>query len=237
MKKVAVIQSAYLPWKGYFDIIHDVDQFIFYDDVQASNKNDWRNRNRIKTNSGIIWMTIPVGSRGNQLICDIQIRDSSWQKKHWDTIQCFYSKAPYYKLYQEFFKSFYLDKEWTNLSELNQYLTMHIAKEYLKISTNFVDSREYNASAKKLDRLMEVLTKSRAELYVSGPSAHDYIDEKRFEVARIELLYKNYDGYPEYPQFYPPFAAEVSIIDLLFHVGPDAPYYIWGWRESKEDLI
>jgi hypothetical protein len=235
MKKVAIIQSGYLPWKGYFDIIHDVDLFVFYDDVLASNKNDWRNRNRIKTNGGVFWMTIPFGSRGDQLICDIQLHDRSWQKKHWDTIQCFYSRAPYYKLYREFFRSFYLDKAWTNLSELNQYLTRHIAREYLGISTEFVDSREYNASLKKLDRLIEILQKTGAELYVSGPSARDYIDEKRFEEARIKLIYKNYDGYPEYPQFYPPFAAGVSIIDLLFHVGPDAPQFIWGWRKSEGD--
>jgi hypothetical protein len=231
MKKVAIIQSAYLPWKGYFDIIHDADLFVFYDDILASNTNDWRNRNRIKTNSGITWITIPVGRRGNRLICDIRLDDRSWQKRHWDTIHCFYSKAPYYKFYRDFLKNFYLDKTWKSLSEMNQYLTRHISREYLGITTEFVDSREFNASSKKLDRLIEILKKTGADVYISGPAAGDYIDEKIFDDARIQLVYKNYTGYPEYPQFYPPFTDHVSIIDLLFHVGPDAPKYIWGWRK------
>jgi hypothetical protein len=142
--------------------------------------------------------------------------------------------VPLFKLYREFFRSFYLDNVWTNLSELNQHLTRHIAREYLGITTECADSREYHASSSKLDRLIEILKKTGADVYISGPSACSYIDEKRFEEARIKLIYKNYDGYPEYPQFYPPFAAGVSIIDMLFHVGPDAPQYIWGWRKSEE---
>jgi len=94
MKKMAVIQSNYIPWKGYFDIIHDVDQFIFYDDVPYT-KNDWRNRNKIKSKQGLHWLTIPVGSRNERLIYEVEIEDSSWTKKHWETLKQSYSKAPY----------------------------------------------------------------------------------------------------------------------------------------------
>ncbi len=139
MTRVAVIQSNYIPWKGYFDIIHDVDLFIFYDDVQYT-KNDWRNRNRIKTAQGLHWLTIPVGSHNGKLINEIELTDSRWQRKHWTTIQQSYSKAPYFGHYQEFFESVYLSADRPNLSDLNQFLIKSICTEFLGIRTEFADS-------------------------------------------------------------------------------------------------
>ncbi|HEU5201697.1 MAG TPA: WbqC family protein, partial [Nitrospira sp.] len=93
MTRVAICQSNYLPWKGYFDLIHDVDVFVFYDDVQYT-KNDWRNRNKIKTPQGVQWLTIPVGSHCHCRICDVSLQDSYWQKQHWKTLVQRYRKAP-----------------------------------------------------------------------------------------------------------------------------------------------
>ena len=62
-KRVAIVQSCYIPWKGYFDLINGVDEFILLDDVQYSRAN-WRNRNRIKTPDGTAWLTIPVRGKG-----------------------------------------------------------------------------------------------------------------------------------------------------------------------------
>jgi hypothetical protein len=236
MKKIAVIQSNYIPWKGYFDIIHDVDLFVFYDDVQYT-KNDWRNRNKVKTAQGLCWLTIPVGSREDRLICEVEIVDSSWNKKHWETIKQSYSKTPYFKQYQDFFEFIYLKTNWTNLSMLNQFLVKTISKEFLGIKTDFKDSREYHAEGQKLERLTDLLVKVGAKSYVSGPTAKSYIDENRFIDAGIELVFKDYSGYPEYPQFFPPFEHAVSILDLLFNCGPATPYYIWGWREHKREYI
>lgn len=236
MKKVAVIQSNYIPWKGYFDIIHHVDQFIFYDDVQYT-KNDWRNRNRIKTALGIRWLTIPVGSPEQRLICEVELNDNHWPRKHWATIQQSCSKAPYFRQYRDFFERVYTQTKWTNLSELNQFLIKTISSEFLGIKTEFRDSREFCLTRKKGDRLLDLLQQTAATLYVSGPSARDYLDEQRFTEAGIELVYKDYSGYPEYPQLFPPFEHQVSILDVLFNCGPEAPYYIWGWRESAQAAL
>jgi hypothetical protein len=230
-ERVAVLQSNYIPWKGYFDIIHDADLFVYYDDVQYT-KNDWRNRNKIKTPSGASWITIPTGDDLDRLICDVTLRDSRWAVKHWKTICQYYSKAPYFKTYKAFFEHVYLGESWELLSNLNQYLIKSISKDLLGITTEFRDSREYNLSGQKLDRLMELLGNCGARTYISGPSAERYIDATRFEHAGVELIYKSYAGYPEYPQFFPPFDHAVTILDLLFHVGPDAPHYIWGWRDD-----
>jgi len=231
VKKVAIIQSNYIPWKGYFDIIHDVDQFIFYDDVQYT-KNDWRNRNKIKSRNGLHWLTIPVGSHNEKLIYEVEIKNSSWTKKHWETIKQSYSKAPYFNDYKDFFESFYLGAELTNLSELNQYLIKTISKDFLGISTDFKDSREFQPEGQKLSRLIDLLKKVEADLYISGPTAKNYIDENSFKNAGIELVFKDYSRYPEYSQQFPPFEHEVSILDILFNCGRQAPEYIWGWREK-----
>src|SRR4051812_22240537 len=108
MKKVAILQSNYIPWKGYFDLINMVDEFIIYDDVQYT-KNDWRNRNKIKTPNGLLWLTIPTRQLSlSQKIIDTQIADNHWNKKHLSTIKQFYSKAPFYKLYQSFIEELYM---------------------------------------------------------------------------------------------------------------------------------
>lgn len=228
--RVAVIQSSYLPWKGYFDIIHDVDLFIFYDDVQFT-KNDWRNRNRIKTANGTIWLTIPVGGHLGRMICEIESPNPSWQKKHWRSISQAYARAPHFARYREFFEEVYLGRKWRLLSELNAFLTVSIARNFLGIRTEFRDSRDYAAEGARLERLIDLLHKAGATSYVSGPAARSYIDESAFSSAGIELVWKSYDGYPEHPQIHPPFEHAVSIVDLLFNVGPDAPEYIWGWRQ------
>jgi hypothetical protein len=232
MKTVVVLQSNYIPWKGYFDLVHEADVFVFYDDLQFT-KNDWRNRNKIKTPSGAEWITIPVGHDTNRLICEVELRDSSWQAKHWKTIKQHYGKCAHFGDYQGFFEEAYLGRVWSNLSELNHYLIRSIAHDFLGVKTEFRDSREFSLQGVKQDRLLDVLAHVGATKYVSGPAARDYIEPERFADAGIELVWMNYDGYPEYPQRFPPFVHGVSILDLLFNAGPAAPRYIWGWRHDK----
>jgi len=163
---------------------------------------------------------------------EVEIKDAIWQSKHWKTIQQNYGKCPHFSRYQAYFEDVYLGRKWINLSELNQYLIRTISLDLLGVPTAFRDAREYRASGHKQNRLLELLTKAGADRYISGPAAKDYIEPARFSDAGIELVWKDYSGYPEYPQRFPPFEHGVSILDLLFNTGPDAPWYIWGWREG-----
>lgn len=221
MKTVAILQSNYIPWKGYFDLISSVDLFIFYDDVKFT-KNDWRNRNKIKTPDGLKWITIPCGWKSHKLICEIDLPDANWQNKHWNLIEENYFRAPYFNLYKKFFENIYLNKKWKNLSELNQHLIKNISLKFLNIKTQFDDSRNYNIQGKGEDRLINLLKKVNATKYISGPSAKAYISNNRFISEGIHLEWMNYDNYPEYPQLYPPFQHAVSIIDILFNTGLNA---------------
>jgi hypothetical protein len=225
MKKVAILQSNYIPWKGYFDIIRKVDLFIFHDDLQYT-KNDWRNRNLIKSQIGKQWISIPCGTSEHRLICEVKLEDTKWQKEHWNKIKNSYSKADHFNDYKSFFEEIYLSRQWGNLSELNQHLIKQISSEILGIHTQFDDSRNYNLQFSNAKRVLELLNKANAKNYLSGPSAKNYLNPSDFEKSGIRLEWMDYQGYPEYNQLYPPFDHNVSIIDLIFNVGNKAADYI-----------
>ena len=112
MKKVAIVQSNYIPWKGYFDLIHSVDEFILFDDMQFTRR-DWRNRNLVKTPRGLEWITIPVNVKGRYLqkICETQVSEPDWGETHWATLLHNYSKAPFFDLYRPVFEPLYRRRE------------------------------------------------------------------------------------------------------------------------------
>jgi hypothetical protein len=225
IKKVAIIQSNYIPWKGYFDMINMVDEFVFHDDLQYT-KDDWRNRNQIKTNNGIRWLTIPCGRNEKRLICEVELMDDSWQKQHWRILSNSYNKAPYFHYYKHFFEEIYLGKKWIKLSDFNQYMINRICKDLLGIKTIILDSRSFNLTEKKSNRVLELLLKLKAEYYLSGPSAKQYLIMDSFNNHGINVHWMDYNGYSPYPQLHPPFRHDVSIVDLLFNVGPDFGKYM-----------
>jgi hypothetical protein len=229
--KVAVIQSNYLPWRGYFDLIHDVDVFVFYDDVQYTT-NDWRNRNRVKTANGPAWLTVPVGNQNDRRICDVEIRDRSWTRKHWLTIEQSYRKTPGFALYGEYFRRVF-QQEWTSLSTLNQSLIRGIATDFLQVTTEFRDVRDYALAGTRADRLLDLLKQIGATDYFSGPSARTYLDEQAYLAEGIRVHWKDYSTYPQYPQLYGAYEPNVSIVDLLMNCGTEAPRFIWGYREDN----
>lgn len=231
---VAIDQPNYIPWKGYFDMIHDVDLFVFYNDVQYTVR-DWRSRNKIITPNGEQWLSVPAGSNRNRLICEVTLPDKSWQRKHFETMSFAYNKAPFFKKYIDFFAYVYMEKVWDYLFELDQYLIEHIAQDFLGIKTKFADSRDYPKEGAKHEKLLNLIrVLGGVDSYLSGPAAKDYIISDDYAKHGIELWWKNYEGYPVYTQLSEQFNPYVSIIDLLFNVGDDAPYYIWGWREESD---
>ena len=221
---VTVLQSNYLPWKGYFDLIRRSDLFVFYDDVQFT-KNDWRNRNQIKTRNGLLWLSIPCGTDLNRRICDVALADHAWQEKHWRSIRQEYLKAPHFEWCRRFLEPVYLDARWTNLSELNQHLVTLVARE-MGIPTPFDDSRRHGLQGSRGERLLQLLKAVGATRYLSGPAARSYLDEAAFREAGVEVEWMSYGPYPEYPQFHPPFVHAVSVVDLLLQTGPEAARYL-----------
>ncbi len=229
MMKGVILQPSYIPWRGHFDQINKADLFIFYDDVQYD-KHGWRNRNRIKNRQGGQWLTIPVHSKGVVIeeipIHQIEIAwEQPWNVQHWRAIQQNYSKAPYFKLYAPWLEEVYQRKP-ARLADFTIPLMMEIAQELGICQTRFLRSSELKASGSKTDRLISILTQVGIDHYISGPSASSYIETEKFQAAGIKLEYMEYN-YPQYPQLYPPYDPFVTVLDLMFMVGPDAPHYIF----------
>jgi hypothetical protein len=228
--KVAIIQPSYIPWRGYFHQIQKADVFMFYDDVQYDDRG-WRNRNRVKTEQGTRWLSIPVLSQGVQVtktpIRDVCICwDRPWARKHWETIRHSYSDAPHFERYAPLLADFY-GRSYEKLADFTVELTIALATELGIAGTRFLRSSSLQVEGARTDRLLALLAAVGGDHYISGPSARAYIDEERVHRAGVSLEYMTYD-YPPYEQLYPPFDPFVSVLDLLFMTGPEAGEHIWG---------
>jgi hypothetical protein len=225
-KKVAIVQSNYLPWKGYFDLIAAVDEFILYDDMQYTRR-DWRNRNQIKTPQGLRWLTVPVKVKGkyHQTIRETEIDGVNWTKTHWMSLWQNYRRAKHFEAIARELEPFYLQTEHSHLSQLNRTLIEWVCSK-LGIKTKISNSWDYRLINGKTERLADLCGQAGAHEYISGPAARGYIDETIFAEQGIKLTWFDYTGYPEYPQLWGDFIHTVSIVDLLFNCGSEAPQYM-----------
>lgn len=217
--KVAILQSNYLPWKGYFNLIHDVDAFVFYDEVKYT-KNDWRNRNIIYTKNGKQWISIPIAKDAvKQKISEVTIDYPAWQELHYKTLFFGYKAAPQFHQLQMLMEEFYQDKQWIHLSKLNQYSIERISG-LIGIKTKFIDSSQLTLEGDRVMRLINILKQVGATVYYSGRAAEAYLTghEHFFAENNIQLVYKDYPSYPHYPQLSSPFEQYVSIVDMIAHI-------------------
>jgi len=226
-KRIAIVQSNYIPWKGYFDLIARADEFVLLDDVQYTRR-DWRNRNRIKTANGLAWLTIPVKTRGNyhSRIDEIEVAGNDWTSTHYRTIAHQYAHAPNAEHGLESLRGLYeRARQLERLSDINRLFITSIC-DRLGVRTRIRGSEEFQTVEGKNERLLAICRQAGASSYLSGPSARVYLDEAAFRREGIEIEYADYSGYPEYRQQHPPFEHGVSIIDLLLNEGPNAPAYM-----------
>lgn len=221
-KTLFIVQSNYIPWKGYFDCIKHADEFVVYDNVQYT-KNDWRNRNLIKTESGLKWLTIPVKFKfsNKPSINEIRVDGQSWRHAHWEVLKQHYALAPHFQEVTDFLAPLYHGQPSDWLSEINTSFIRAI-NHFLEIDTPIYNVKDFEIVKGKTERLVDLCKKRDASKYLSGPSAKNYLDEDMFVEAGIELVYADYSNYLEYSQFHPPFVHSVSILDLLFHTGKRA---------------
>ena len=221
MKRIAILQSNYLPWKGYFDLLAEVDEFVLYDDMQYTRR-DWRNRNRIKTAAGLLWLSVPVMVKGRfeQTIRETRIDGTGWVQRHWRALECSYRRAPAFDATAAWLEPLYRCR-WTHLSELNRALIEAVGAR-LGIATRLSNSWDYALAEDRSERLAAICEQAGAQIYVSGPAARAYLDEAVFRRRGIAVEWFDYGPYREYPQLWGAFEHQVSIVDLLFNVGADA---------------
>lgn len=226
-KKVAVLQSNYIPWKGYFDLIRSVDAFVLYDDVQYTRR-DWRNRNKIKTAQGEHWLTVPVKNKGRfeQLINEVQISDPNWAEQHWKTIEMSHRRAACFAQMEGPIRALYEQAATrSHLSCVNHLFIAGLCP-LLGIDTPLYRSEDLGHAEGKNQRLIHICQALGATDYLSGPAASCYLDEDVFAEAGLAVSYMSYTGYGEYPQLFGEFQHALSVIDLLFNTGAEAARFL-----------
>ncbi len=214
MTTTVILQPSYIPWIGYFEQILKSDIFVFYDDVQYT-KNDWRNRNKIKTPQGTAWLSIPVQFKLGDKINEIKIT-SDWKEKHLKTIRNFYKKSIYFdEVYPIFEKE--LNKKHSSLSDLDIDIIKSLSN-YLGLKAKFYKSSELNIGGDKNNRLINICKHFDTTHYLSGKAAQSYLDIDLFDSNNITVEYQNFIHKP-YTQLYGEFIPYLSILDLLFNCG------------------
>ncbi len=241
MKKIAIVQSNYVPWLGYFQLIKSVDEFVFLDDVQYTVR-DWRNRNKIKTQTGLEWLTVPVvHTSRSQTIAETTISDKEWTEKHWQKIKQNYSKAVCWQEMSPVIKALFDEvAAFSSLSAVNQLLISRIC-QILAIDTPLMADSEVIAEAgtySASERLLELCLQRKADVYVSGPAAQAYLDVELFTRHGIKVEWMSYGPWTAYSQLHGDFTPAVSVLDILLALGPNASQYLNSvMREQKHAAI
>jgi hypothetical protein len=226
MKRVAIIQSAYIPWKGFFDLIGRCDVYVIYD-TAAFVKGHWRNRNRVKRAKGDSWLTVPVITAGRlgQPLEEVIVA-GSWADRHWSLIQEAYSDTAFFsgesKSIRELYETLASEQLLTKINE--RFIRWLVRR--LSLKTHIVRDRELTFSGDRNERLVDLCKSLNATRYLSGPSAKSYLDAAMLERAGITVEWMKYGPYPLYTQPHGEFEHNVSILDTLFCTGPEAPRFI-----------
>ncbi len=227
---VAIHQPQYLPWVGYFDKIDKADYFCFLDNVQFK-KNEWQNRNRIKSAQGWQWITVPVRHRFLQTIKEVKINNTmNWTRKHLQSLIINYKKAPFFQKYSEFFEELY-SKQWEFLSELNIYIIEQLCR-LLGFETKSGLASSLDLREDPTDRLIDICNILNADTYLAGKDGIKYMDMARFKANNIKVAVQDFK-HPCYTQLYDDFQSHLSIVDLLFNCGPDSMMKV---RECNREL-
>jgi hypothetical protein len=238
-KTIAILQSNYLPWKGYFDLMAAADEFLLFDEVQFT-KNDWRNRNRIVLNGKLHWLTLPVRTAGRfgTAIQDVEVAKADWARAHWETLRQAYRDAPHFRpiantLERDYGAAGHLRR----VGQINEHFLRSVAV-LLRLETTILRADVVpRTTADPTERLVEICKGRGATSYVSGPAGRDYLDIAAFREAGIAVYFADYSAYPAYQQGCEPFDHGVSIIDALMQCGLDTRSHLKAFGRRDEFLL
>ncbi len=228
-------QPVYLPWLGLFHKIALSDQFCYFDIAQYQKK-DYNNRNKIKTQSGELWLSVPVESKNHyeKKVGEILIVQNGWQRKHIKTIKLSYQKALYYSDYMSEIQNLILDNSNGNLSDLNLAMLRYFMK-CLGLDKTILKASDYQFKGEKSDLVLDMCQKLGASIYVFGEQGRNYANIDKFKTRGIKPFFQDYH-HPTYKQLHGKFIAFMSIIDLLFNNGPDSLKILLSGNQNKDQL-
>ena len=228
-------QPVYLPWLGLFHKIALADVFCLFDIVQYQRK-DFNNRNKIKTSSGYLWLTVPVKSSGrfDCLITDIEIVNDGWSRKHLKSIELNYKKTPYFDQYYYDLKKI-LDTSYQYLVDLNFDILVYLLNA-LNIDTKTVKASDYLFKGAKSELVLDMCIQLNADIYIFGENGKNYANIDTFTSSGVDPYFQAYN-HPVYNQAKGRFMPYMSVLDLLFNEGQNSNNIIMSDNISKKDIL
>ena len=224
---VVVLQPGYLPWLGFFDQRRRADVFVYYDDVPYD-RHGWRNRNRIKTQHGPLWLTVPVrhGGNGGRPMLDVEIDGRTpWARKHLASVRQAYARAPFLGRYLPALEEL-LQRKWERIVDLDV-ACADLMAHWFGLQRRIERSSGLGIGGERSERLVNICRHFGASRYLSGAAAEAYLDVGLFERSGILVEWQRY-AHPVYPQLHGEFVPYLSALDLLFNCGDDAPLIAFG---------
>jgi len=218
---IAMMQPTFLPWQGYFELIHKSDVFIFLDDFQFSVQS-YHQRNRLFIDKNRAdWYTVPVNKKSSykKQLNETEINENgTWRKKMWKSIKQNYLKTPFFDSISPFIHEWLLSFH-SSLAEQNILFIEYVCRA-IGLNNLIVRSSSTPSTKKRSDRVLELLREHKATTYYSAKGSFNYMfDEKVFPVPDIEVVFQDYDPKP-YTQYQSnTFIPYLSILDSLFNIG------------------
>jgi len=231
MKLVTIHQPNYLPWPGFFHKWLLSDAFVILDTVQF-HKNEWQNRNRIKTAQGVQWLTVPVTYRFPQRIEEVGIAAGPWARKQAAAIEQAYAKAPFLDDYWPPLKDLLLSRPWQPLAELNTEVIRLLGGMLGCTAPLVLASTMQARNEDPTGRLIDLCRELGADAYLSGREGRIYLDNGAFGAAGLELWFQEVVP-PVYPQLHGEFVPYLSLLDMLLNVGPQASNMVRAMGEMQ----
>ena len=217
---VAALQPIYLPWVGFFDLMKRSDLFVIEDNLKYT-KQDWRNRNRIRTPQGFTYLTVPVTRGATSLpINEVEIHNGQpWRQRNWNLLRENYRNAPSWSKYEPFLRETF-GRTWTRLIDIDLWFIDFLTKEFnISTPTTLLSELPVKFTSDKTQSLVDLVRTVDADTFLEGSSGRNFIQTDRFEAAGLRITFQDYVCRP-YRQQFEPFMSHLSAIDLLLNEGP-----------------
>ena len=215
---VSIHQPAYLPWLGYLHRIALSDRFLFLDTVQFQ-KGSFQNRNKIKTDGGWMWLSVPVKKKGHMAgvkLKDLRIDNAlPWQRKHIRSLSQYYGQATNFDEVMNLFGPIF-NQQWENFSDMC-FEMLRLFLEKFEIHTEIIRASSFAQSElSKSELLLHYCQELDADCYIAGPLSDNYLDFELFKKKGIDVRPHHYE-HPVYTQQFGDFQANMGAIDLLMN--------------------
>ncbi len=216
MKKIAIMQPYFFPYIGYFQLIHSVDEFVIYDNIEFTKKG-WINRNRILVNGVDAYITLPLKKDLDFLHVKNRFLADTWdieRKKMLNRIVESYRKAPFFKETYEIVERCIMFED-RNLFNFI-FHSVQILVNYLDIDTKLTVSSTLSIDhqLKSEDKVIAICKEQLAGIYINSVGGVGLYNKERFRSHNLELQFQKSNNI-DYKQFNNEFVPWLSIIDVM----------------------